>query len=345
MSKHMKQAEDRASNREPLGRVSSSQNVAATHSKQPERSGGGKKPSKNMLSNILIAVGVVLLLVAGGIYLHNMWNYHKIDETNDRIAEYAKLTDDSEQPPSVDWAALKEMNSDIVGWLEVPGTVINYPVFQTGDNSYYLNTAPDKSSSIGGSVFMDYENTAPGMVDAQTIVYGHHMRNGSQFKVIADMDKQEMFDGIKLIWYCTEQNNYDLVPLFLYYTGEEDTDVRQFKFDNLEAFHRYLMGYYDKAQTKRSDAEQIIAQVRHVFTLSTCNYYDGYGRTLLVCVPRSEVPGLPQYDAETAKRVEEEERRAEEEAKRKAEEARAAQEGEGEVQEEVVVEEEVVEEG
>ena len=276
-------------------------------------------------------LGIVLLLVAGGIYLDNEDNYRQIDETNERIAEYAKLTDDAEVPPDVDWEALKAMNPDVVGWLQVPGTIVNYPVFQAGNNDVYLNRAPDGSSSIGGSVFMDFENTKPGMVDAQTIIYGHHMRNGSQFKQIADMDKQELFDGVNLVWYVTEQGAYDLVPLFLFYTNADDVDVRQFTFDDTKAFHTYLNGYFERAVTKRADAKEVIAQVEHVLTLSTCNYYDGYGRTLLVCVPRNEVPGTPQYEAaepaRAAKRAEEERKAAEEAARAAAEAEAAAAEG------------------
>lgn len=269
-----------------------------------ERNGEPKKRS-NVLSNILIVIGVALLLVAGGIYVSNMMNYQKIDEGNERVAEYAKLSDDENTPPNVDWASLKALNPDIVGWLQVPGTVVNYPVYQTGNNDYYLHHAPDKSDSIGGSVFLDFECTAPGMVDAQTIVYGHHMRNGSQFKQIADMDNQTLFDGIHTIWYATEQQGaFNLAPVFLYYTNEDDLDVRQFTFNSDEEFRAYLNTYLSRAVTKRADAEQIVTQVNHVFTLSTCNYYDGYGRTLLVCAPKSEIPGTPEYEATHAARAE-----------------------------------------
>lgn len=259
---------------------------------------------KNLLSNVLIAVGVILLLVAGGIYLFNQNNYRKIDEGNERVAEYARLSEDENQPPQVDWAALKAMNPDAVGWLQVPGTIVNYPVFQAQDNEYYLEHAPDLTESIGGSVFLDYENTSPGMVDAQSIVYGHHMRNGSQFKPIADMERQELFDGVHTIWYVTEQASYALSPLFLYYTSADDLNVRQFQFDSPEAFHTYLTGYLNGAVSKRADAEQLIQTVSHVLTLSTCNYYDGYGRTLLVCIPKAEIPGTPEF--EEAQRIQQE---------------------------------------
>lgn len=314
----------------------------------PAQAEQAQKPrkGKNIVANLFIVVGIVLLLVAGTMFARNQRNYAQIDETNEKVAEYAKLTDDVETPPDVDWEGLKAMNPDVVGWLQVPGTIVNYPVFQAANNDVYLNRAPDGTSSIGGSVFMDWENTKPGMQDAQTIIYGHHMRNGSQFKQIADMDKQEYFDGVKLVWYVTEQKAYDLVPLFLYYTYEGDLDVRQFTFDDAKAFHTYLNGYFEHAVTKRADAQQIIDQVEHVFTLSTCNYYDGYGRTLLVCVPRDEVPGTPQYEAaeparEAKRKAEEEARRKAEEEARKAAEEAAAAEGQ---QEEIIEYVEVTEE-
>jgi len=243
----------------------------------------------SIISTLLIVVGVGLLIAAGGIYGYNTYRYHKIDESNERVAEYVKLSDDDDTPPEVDWAALKAMNQDVVGWLQVPGTIVNYPVLHTDNNEYYLDHAPDRSNSIGGSVFMDFENTPPGMVDAQTIIYGHHMRNGSQFKQIADMDDQKLFDGIKTVWYVTENGVYNLEPLFLYYLNENDTEVRQFTFDDSNALHDYLRSYLKVAVTKRADADAAIDKLSHVLTLSTCNYYDGYGRTLLVCGLKSEV--------------------------------------------------------
>ncbi|MDO4807012.1 MAG: class B sortase [Coriobacteriales bacterium] len=257
--------------------------------KQAESEQQSKRRGGNILSNLLIVVGVALLVAAGVIYYNNWQNYDKIDKENERVAQYVKLSDEDDNPPDVDWEALKAMNPDIVGWLQVPGTVVNYPVLHTTDNEYYLNRAPDKSESIGGSVFMDFENTVPGMVDAQTIIYGHHMRNGSQFKQIADMDDQKLFDGIKTVWYVTEQGAYKLEPVFLYYINENDTDVRQFTFKDQKEFQEYLHKYLDQAVTRRADADQIVDKAKHVLTLSTCNYYEGYGRTLLVCAIKAEV--------------------------------------------------------
>ena len=74
----------------------------------------------------------------------------------------------------------------------------------------------------------------------------------------------------------------------MYWTEPTDTNVRQFRFDSLEAFRKYLHELLEKAVTKRSDAYTIITGAKHVLTMSTCNYYDGYGRSILVAIPKDE---------------------------------------------------------
>ncbi|MCH4119933.1 MAG: class B sortase [Atopobiaceae bacterium] len=96
------------------------------------------------------------------------------------------------------------MNPEVVGWVQIPNTVVSFPVYQASDNDKYLHTNAEGTYSLGGQVFMDYQNQAPGMLDQQTIIYGHHLRNGAMFKPIADMDKQEAFDSVSTVWYVTE---------------------------------------------------------------------------------------------------------------------------------------------
>lgn len=247
-----------------------------------------KRSVGRIVSNVLIVVGVALIIAAAAIWGRNQWRYHEQDVETEKLATYVKLGDDSHAAPVVDWAGLKAINPEVVGWLEIPGTVVNYPVYQHSDNEYYLTHNADGSTSIGGQVFMDSEGTAPGMVDPVTIIYGHHLRNGAMFKQVADMDKQDLFDQVDTVWYETETATYELEPLFLYYTTPEDTTVRIFEFGADEDYRAYLQGKLASAVTRRSDAEQIIQQCQHVLTLSTCNYYDGYGRTELVCVPKAE---------------------------------------------------------
>ncbi|MGI6230973.1 MAG: class B sortase [Tractidigestivibacter sp.] len=256
-----------------------------------KRSRDPKKRRNRIISTILFAVGIGLLVVAAGMWGYKQWEYKQQDEENEKLAQYATVDDEGNNPPVVDWAALKAINPDIVGWIQIPNTVVSFPVFQGDDNDEYLHTNAEGNYSLGGQVFLDAENTAPGMQDQQSIIYGHHLRNGAMFKPIADMDNQEAFDSVSTVWYVTEDATYELEPLFVYYTDENDTNVRIFDWSSEDEFHQYLSDLLGKSVTSRSDAADIIPNVSHVLTLCTCNYIDGYGRTILVCVPKGEVSG------------------------------------------------------
>ena len=75
---------------------------------------------------------------------------------------------------------LQEQNSDIVGWIEVEGTNINYPVLQGEDNSYYMNHNYKKEENTYGSIFLDkdYDWSIP---SSNLLLYGHNLQNGELF--------------------------------------------------------------------------------------------------------------------------------------------------------------------
>ena len=83
---------------------------------------------------------------------------------------------------TVDFAVLQQINEDIVAWLRIPG-VLDYPVVQGTDNSYYLHHTFRKEYNIAGSIFLDARNMAD-FSDSKNIIYGHNMRNGSMFHVL-----------------------------------------------------------------------------------------------------------------------------------------------------------------
>lgn len=259
------------------------------HSQPKKRRGGG------CFSTLLILVGVGLLAAAGVMWGRAQWRYHKQDKINKELAAYVTLPEEpvsdepaennGPKPPEVDWEGLRAINDEVIAWLQVPGTQINYPIYQADNNDRYLRNTATGEYSIGGQLFNDYECTRPGMVDQLTLTYGHHMFDGSMFQTIAEMDEQQNFDAINLVWYVTDLKAYQLEPLLVYYTTPDDQDVRIFNWDSTEEFHKYLNKLLDKAVTKRADAEERIKNTDRVLALITCNYYDNYGRTILICAP------------------------------------------------------------
>lgn len=264
------------------------QSTQSTGNAQSTQEKPKKSKKRNRLSTVLMICGIALLVVAGGMWGYAQWTYHEADVQVQKMASYATVHDDTAQAPTVDWASLKAVNDDVVGWLQVPGTVVNYPVYQGEDNDRYLRHDAQGNYSLAGQIFMDYEGTAPGMVDPQTIIYGHHFKNGTQFYPLFLLKDQATFDATPTIWYVTEEKAYELEPLMVYFTDPYDQNVRRFQFSSDEEFHTYLQGLLQKAVSYRADAAQIINGTKHVLTMSTCNYYENYGRSILVCVPKDE---------------------------------------------------------
>ena len=248
-----------------------------------------------VLSVLLFLVGIGLIVAAAALWINNQRQYAEQERVNEELAAFVDVSPSGNEPPQVDWASLKAVNDEVVGWVQIPGTVVNFPVYQASDNEKYLHTSAEGAYTIGGQIFMDYENTAPGMVDAQTIIYGHHLRDGSMFKVVSDMQGQEMFDSVSVVWYVTEAATYQLRPLLAYPTTADDTNVRQFNFASVEDFHAYLTGLLDMSTASCADAAEVIAGTSQVLSLCTCYYEDAdKGRVVLVCAP------VPASEATTA---------------------------------------------
>ncbi len=267
--------------------------VRDSHGGAPRQ--GKPKRRRNILSTLLIIVGVALLLVAGGMWGYAQYQYHVQDENNAKLAAYATVSDDAAQPPTIDWAGLKAVNADIVGWIYIPGTHVDFPVYQGDSNDTYLRTSAEGEYSVGGQIFMDYENTAPGLVDRQTLIYGHHLNNGAMFTDVDEFASQDYFNGIDTVWYLTEDASYELEPLFFYKSAATNGAARQYAFSSDDDFHTYLANALSQATAKSSSADGACSSVSRVLTLCTCDYENdfgkGNGRGLLVCALKSEVSG------------------------------------------------------
>ena len=235
------------------------------------KSGRSGKRRGNVLSNILIAVGVALLLVAGGLFVKAQIGYKKANDYYNGIAEMAVKDSSGEDGiPQIDFDALKKESDDIVGWIYVPGTRINYVVAQGETNNTYLRHLPNGEYSENGTIFMDMDGTAPGMVDQQTTLYGHHMNDGAMFEPIdASMD-QKVFDTFKKVYYITPEMTYVLKPMFTMQVQDVYVDARRTNFDSEKAFTQYLQASLAQAKASAKDAAAEVEKADKVLTLVTC---------------------------------------------------------------------------
>lgn len=234
-----------------------------------------KRSAASIVSTVLIVLGVGLLLVAGGLFVYTQLGYSQARDSYGELDQYAVVdtaaVDELAGLPRIDFDALAAINPDIVGWIYCPNNELNYPVVQTDDNTTYLNTLFDGTSNSTGAIFMDKDNAAPGCVDPQTTLYGHHMLSGMMFNFVdvAEHD-QATFDAIDTVYYFTRDATYVFKPLFTTRVAPDELQVRTPSPEG--GLASYLQGLYATAATQAADAQDRIAVAEKILTLVTCNY-------------------------------------------------------------------------
>lgn len=230
-----------------------------------------RKKKGGALSIVLIVVGVALLLVAGGLFIKAQIGYKQAESTYAGLQQYAVSADSGDGVPDVDFDGLAAINPDIVGWIYAPGTPINYPVVQTDDNTTYLTKLFDLSGNGSGTIFMDMDDTAPGMVDQQTTLYGHHMNDGKMFKVVDNTLDQASFDAFPFVYYITPSATYKLRPLMTAQVEDTYVDARKTNFTGEgESLRAYLEDMLAHAKAQADDAAARIEDTDQVMSLVTC---------------------------------------------------------------------------
>lgn len=237
----------------------------------------------------------VLMILFAGILAFSLWkildirrSYQTGENTYADLQQYVKLPetqpkedhlppgplhsrpdiqfDDDTPWPTIDFDALQEICPDIVGWIYIEGTNINYPVAQGKDNKYYLNHLVDGTWNSSGSIFLDAE-CGDVFTDRHSIIYGHHMLNNSMFSALMDYKKQSFYDAHPVALYITPERRCKIV-LFSAYVAEPTENAWQVDFA-WGGFGKWLREVEDKSlfvpKYTPTEDDQIV-------TLSTCSY-------------------------------------------------------------------------
>lgn len=177
----------------------------------------------------------------------------------------------------VNFNELLTKNPDTVGWIQVKGTNINYPIVQTTDNSYYLNHAFDGSKNEAGWVFMDYRNDSVNF-NQNTIIYAHSRLTGSMFGSLKNI--------LNSSWYTNKNNHIirlstptenTMWQVFSVYTIPKESYYITPNFNSNEAYQEFL-----NTMKSRSEVE-FSAEVNtndKILTLSTCK--DNFGNRVVM---------------------------------------------------------------
>lgn len=102
---------------------------------------------------------------------------------------------------------LQNINSDVIGWIEIPNSSISYPLVQTSDNSYYLTHTFGKAENSSGCIFLETANDAD-FSDLHSIIYGHNMKNGSMFAGLSEYKEQSYQESHPYIYLDLEDGSH-----------------------------------------------------------------------------------------------------------------------------------------
>lgn len=180
---------------------------------------------------------------------------------------------------------LQKENDEIIGWLEIEGTNINYPVLQAKDNDYYLTHNYKKEKSSTGSLFLDKDFD---LVNGSSnyLIYGHRSKQGIMFEDLMKYAKEEFYKNHTTIKFTTEteDSTYEIISVFysrVYYKSEKDV-FRYYYFVNAENEQEYNEFVSNAKKSSIYDIEATAEYGDQLLTLSTCEYSQEDGRFAVV---------------------------------------------------------------
>lgn len=230
-----------------------------------------KRNRRKVAGIILLILSLICIGIVVWYYFTTASKEDVYEEVKEKVVDESKK--DEEQPEYVspiDFDELHQINPDIYAWIEIPDTVISYPVVQSADDdSYYLNHTIDGQEGYPGSIYTERANTRD-FTDYNTVVYGHNMKDGSMFMGLhAYEDVQYLKDHQTVNIYTPEKKyTYQVFAAVVY----SDLHILAgYDFSSAEQRQLYLDSIYASRNVKSSFDESIPVDTEsRILTLSTC---------------------------------------------------------------------------
>lgn len=248
-------------------------------------------------------MGVLLLTAAAclgyfGFYCVEAW---KVDKENQRLAKLKEneTVNDMYQDEVVEeqvgeetkyfkvldqYKSLYHQNQNLIGWLKIADTIIDYPVMQTGDNDYYQDHNINLEEDRNGALFLDTDCDVK-KPSTNYIIYGHNMRSGKMFGTLDSYESESFYKEHSTIRFDTiyEEGTYEVMYVFRSRVYQKDDVVfKYYQFidaNSEEEFNSYMS---EMAEMSLYDTGVTASYGDRLLTLSTCDYEEEDGRFVVV---------------------------------------------------------------
>lgn len=229
-----------------------------------------KKRKIKIIDIIILIVCICGLVISGSMLLKWLKNNIESNKVMTEINDIAGISDvDEDEDPGaefgIDFEALIAYNSDIVGWIRIPGTLISYSLVQAEDNNKYLRHSLDLTWNEFGWPFLDYKNSSD-FTDKNTVIYGHNITSGLMFADLANIYNGSLGNDVTINIY---RKDYRLLTykVFSTYVYAPESYYLTTQFANDEAYSTYLSAMMSRSVI---DFNQTVGIDDNIITLSTC---------------------------------------------------------------------------
>ena len=244
----------------------------------------------NRLTKILFIFFIIIFVCGIGYLTYYLYDRNKNNKDNEEILnnieiDESKITE-SKTERMIQLEELQKENEEIIGWLEIEGTNINYPVLQTSDNDYYLTHNYKKEKASTGSIFLDKDfDLING--SSNDLIYGHRNKSGLMFEDLIKYAEEDFYKEHTKIKFTTNKDDsiYEILSVFysrVYYKSEQNV-FRYYYFVNAENEQEYNDFVKNAKKASIYDTGVTAKYGDQLLTLSTCEYSQEDGRFAVVC--------------------------------------------------------------
>lgn len=240
---------------------------------------------------ILLLIVLTTIVVLGVTYMsYYLYNNYKTRKDNTEILGNVKINETditgTKTERMLQLEELQKENEEIIGWLEIEGTNINYPVLQASDNDYYLTHNYKKEKSSTGSIFLDKDFD---LINGSSnyLIYGHRSKNGLMFEDLMKYAKEDFYKEHTKVKFTTNKDDslYEILSVFysrVYYKSEKNV-FRYYYFVNANNEQEYNDFVNNAKKVSLYDTGVTANYGEQLLTLSTCEYSQEDGRFAIVC--------------------------------------------------------------
>ena len=244
-----------------------------------------------LVRKIILVVCLIVFVGAAGVLIQYYYNGYKEMNSLKDLKQSEELEDLKTDKGIIigKYVPIWQKNNDLIGWIRIDGTKIDFPVMQTPDDpEYYLRRDFNREHSTGGVPFMDVHSDIF-MPTSNFMIYGHNMKNGSMFHDLIKYEDEEFYRDHETINFDTiykgGQGVYQVVAAG--YSQIYDKDSSKFKYyayagmTSEREYHEFVDGV---KKLSCYDTGVVPEYGSQLITLSTCTNVSDEGRFFVVAV-------------------------------------------------------------